>query len=62
MDISEGIMRAGKGQFYMRRFDGLRGLTMSQMFVKLVWQYETWDGRAIGVYEDGSEMDITNIA
>jgi hypothetical protein len=29
------------------------------MFVELVWQYETWDGRIVGVYEDGSEQDIT---
>jgi len=28
-------------------------------FVELVWQYETRDGRMIGVYQDGAERDIT---
>ena len=29
------------------------------MFVELVWQYVTYDDRIIGIYEDGSEQDIT---
>ncbi len=26
---------------------------------ELVYRYATWDGRIIGVYDDGSEADIT---
>jgi hypothetical protein len=32
------------------------------MFVELVWQYRTWDGRIIGVYADGSEQDVTGMS
>jgi len=32
-----------------------------QMFVELVWQHATYDGRVIGVYGDGSELDITGM-
>jgi hypothetical protein len=31
------------------------------MFVELVWQYVTYDDRIIGIYEDGSEQDITGM-